>query len=130
MVEGWNVLPAETDIATGKNAPLQLKVTHSEVVGDNGAVCVKFSGSQVGSAGARWTTWPVPVKVDGRVLRYVRLAVKSGSPLDAQITLTNLPAGTHRVAVGDSPDHTITIPVTSQQDKKEREHHATIHEKE
>jgi exo-1,4-beta-D-glucosaminidase len=113
MVEGWNVLPAETDIATGENAPLQLKVTHSEVVGDSGAVCVKFSGSQAGSTGARWTTWPVPIKVDDHVVRYVRLAVKSGSPLDAQITLTNLLAGTHRVAVGDSPDHTITIPVTS-----------------
>jgi exo-1,4-beta-D-glucosaminidase len=113
MVEGWNVLPAETDIATGRNAPLQLKVTHSEVVADNGAVCVRFSGSQPGSTGARWTTWPVPVKVDDKVVRYVRLAVKNGSPLDAQITLTNLPAGAHRVAVGGSPDHAITIPVTS-----------------
>jgi len=109
MVEGWNVLPAETDVATGKNAALQLRVTHGEAVGDNGSVCVKFSGSQPGSTGARWTTWPVPFIVDGRVLRYVRLAVKSGFPLDAQITLTNQPAGTHRVAIGDSSEHAITI---------------------
>lgn len=113
MVEGWNVLPAETDMASGKKAPLQLKVNHSEVVGKNGAVCVKFSGSPAGITGERWTAWPVPVRVDGQLLRYVRLAVKSGSPMDAQVTLTNLPAGTHRVAVGDSPDQTITIPVAS-----------------
>lgn len=111
MVEGWNILPAETDIATGKNEPLQLKVTHSEVVADNGTVCVKFSGGTQGSTGARWTTWPVPVKVDDQVLRYARLAVKNGSPLDAQVTITNLPAGTHRISVGDSPYQTITIPV-------------------
>ena len=113
MVEGWNVLPAETDMASGKSEPLQLEVTQSERVDDKGAVCVRFSGSQSGLAGARWTTWPVPVKVDGRVSRYVRLAVKSGSPMDAQVTLTDLSAGTHRIAIGDSPDHTITIPETA-----------------
>jgi hypothetical protein len=113
MVEGWNVMPAETDIATGRNVPLELKVSHSEVVGKNGDVCVKFSGSQAGTTGERWTTWPVPVKVDDQVLRYVRLAVNNGSPLDAQVTVTNLPAGTHSIAVGDGSGHTITIPVTS-----------------
>ena len=113
MVEGWNVMPAETDIATGRNVPLELKVSHSEVVGKNGDVCVKFSGSQAGTTGERWTTWPVPVKVDDQVLRYVRLAVNDGSPLDAQVTVTNLPAGTHSIAVGDGSGHTITIPVTS-----------------
>jgi hypothetical protein len=29
------------------------------------------------------------------------------------VTVTNLPAGTHRIAVGDGSGHTITIPVTS-----------------
>jgi hypothetical protein len=110
MVEGWNVLPAETDIATGKNAPLQLKVNHSEAVGKNGDVCIRFSGNQTGTTGERWTTWPVPVKVNDQVLRYVRLAVKSGSQLDAQVTVPKLPAGTHRIAVGEGSGHTITIP--------------------
>lgn len=113
MVEGWNVVPAEADIASGRVIPLQLKVTQSESVDDKGAVCVRFSGSQTGSTGARWTTWPVPVKVDGAVSRYVRLAVKSGSSMDAQVTLTKLPAGAHRIAVDDGPGHSITIPVAS-----------------
>ena len=113
MVEGWNVLPAETDMASGKSEALQLKVTQSVTIDNKGAVCVRFSGSQTGPAGARWTTWPVPVKVDGRVSRYVRLAVKNGSPMDAQVTLTDLSSGTHRIAVGDSPDQPITIPETA-----------------
>lgn len=113
MVEGWNVLPAETELATGKNMPQQLNVTSRVVIGTNGSVCVTFSGNQKGTTGERWTTWPVPIKVDDRVLRYVRLAVKNGAPLDAQITLTNLPSGTYRVAVGDGPDHTIVIPATA-----------------
>jgi hypothetical protein len=30
--------------------------------------------------------------------------------LDAQVTVPKLPAGTHRIAVGEGSGHTITIP--------------------
>ena len=113
MAEGWNVLPADTDVATGKSAPLRLQITQSESVDDRGTVLVKFSGTQPDSEGPRWTTWPVAVKVDDQLLRYVRLAVRNGSPMDVQIALPHLSAGPHRIAVGDGPGHAITIPAPS-----------------
>ena len=109
ILEGWNALPTETDLATGRRTPLQLQVTRSEVIGGDGGVQVNFSGTQRGSAGPRWTTWPVPLRVDGNVLRYVRLAVKSGTTSKAQLTVTNLSPGPHRLAVGNGPDHAITV---------------------
>jgi hypothetical protein len=45
-----------------------------------------------------------------QLTRLLGLAVKNGPPLDAQLTLTNLSAGAHRVAAGDGPGHAITIP--------------------
>ena len=110
MVEGWNVVPADIDIASGNPEPLHLELTQSEDVDARGEVQVRFSGSRTGAAGTRWTTWPVPVTLDGRLLRYVRLAATSGSSMDARVSLGKLPPGAHRIAVGDSPGHLITVP--------------------
>jgi hypothetical protein len=108
MIEGWNVLPRQLPAAGGVEIPLAMKVTDCKVSPQAGNLRVEFSASQQAPSGPRWTTWPVPVRVDGDVARYVRLALGSGLTHSATLTLTNLPSGTHRITVGDAPEQTIS----------------------
>ena len=101
MVEGWNATPQEWAVADGKAVPLAIEVAGCKARREGKDVKVEFEATQRSAPGPRWTTWPVAVTVDGSLARYVRIAVRSGATSRAQLTLANLPAGEHRIAVGD-----------------------------
>jgi hypothetical protein len=110
MVEGWNVVPREWKIDGGQPVSMAMTVTSCEVRREAKNVKVHFTATQQGANGPRWTTWSTPVNVDGKVVRYVRLGLRSGATSSALLTLDELPAGEHRIAVGDGPARTVTLP--------------------
>ena len=85
MVEGWNVLPREFDVTLGAETPLSSEIVacRAEAAGDK--LRVQFTASQGGPAGTRWTTWPVPIRVDDSLVRCVRVALKHGADATAQL---------------------------------------------
>lgn len=114
MVEGWNVPPQDTDLVTGQPAPLQLEIVRSEVVRSQPNLHLSVTVTRQGAAGPRWTTWPLPVRVDGQVARYVRIGARHGIQSGAQLALLGLSPGEHRFRVGDGPDRTFTVQAASE----------------
>ncbi len=110
MAEGWNVTPREWNIADGKAVPLSMEVIESDVQVEGADVKVRFTATQRGPTGARWTTWPVPIKIDGVAARYVRIGLQTGATSSAMATFAGLSRGEHRIAVGDHPDKTVVVP--------------------
>ncbi len=110
MVEGWNVTPCESNVDGGQPVSLTMAVSGCQVRREAKNVKVRFTATQRGVAGPRWTTWPVPVTVDGKVARYVRIGLRSGLTSSAMLTFSGLPAGEHRIAVGDAPVQTVALP--------------------
>ncbi len=110
MVEGWNATPHEWAIRDGAAVPLAVHVTACGAHPDARNVKLRFEATQQSVAGPRWTTWPVAVTVDGSVARYVRIALRSGVTSRAGLTLTGLPAGEHRIAVGGRAAEKVTVP--------------------
>ena len=104
MAEGWNVTPREWTVNDGCAVPLAMQVTGCEVRREAGIVKLQFEATQRGAEGPRWTTWPTPVKVDGNIVRYVRIGLRSGVTSSAIVTLVNLPVGKHRISVGDGAE--------------------------
>ena len=102
MVEGWNVLPREFDLAGSAEAPLSTEIVacRCEAVGDK--LRVQFTATQGGPAGARWTTWPIPIRLDENLVRYVRIGLQHGARSTAQVTLSGIPPGKHRVGIGNT----------------------------
>ena len=85
MVEGWNALPRDYDLADGAAMPLSAEIVagRSEAAGDK--LRVQFTAAAGGPAGTRWTTWPMPVRVDEDLVRCVRVALKPGVKSTARI---------------------------------------------
>ena len=110
IVEGWNVAPRQWAVGDGNAVSLAMKVTGCEVGREAGTAVARFTAVQQGPAGPRYTTWPVPVRVDGQVVRWVRLGLRGETPGSAVVTLADLPAGAHRIAVGDSPEQVVAVP--------------------
>ena len=100
MIEGWNVLPREFDLADGAEVPLSAEVTacRAEAAGDK--LQVHFTATAGGPDGTRWTTWPLTVRQDGNLVRYARVALKRGASSAAQFTLCGVSPGKHRLEIG------------------------------
>jgi hypothetical protein len=99
MVEGWNVTPREWAASDGKPLPLSMEIVSSEICRDKGSARVQFSATQHGTAGPRWTTWPVAVMAQEHVARYVRIGLRSGTTSKASLTIANVSVGKPRIAV-------------------------------
>lgn len=110
MVEGWNVIPCDRAVGDGQPVPLAMAVAEAEVHRHGAAGKLQFTATQQGAAGLRWTTWPAAVKVDGKLARYVRVGLRGGATSTAIITLPDLPAGPHRIAVGNGQEKTVIVP--------------------
>ncbi len=107
MVEGFNVIPEESSVAaSGIAAPLVLRITGLSLERENGQPALKVVSTQTGTAGPRWTLWPVAVLVDGRRDRCFRIEVKTGVESTALLPLS-LGPGAHRIQVGDQ---SLTVP--------------------
>jgi beta-galactosidase/beta-glucuronidase len=110
MVEGWNVTPREWSAADGQAVSLACETTACDVAHQEDGVALRFAATQRGAVGPRWTTWPLPVRLDGNVVRWVRMGLKTGVASPAHMTLPNSPPGKHRVAVGNGPGMSFDIP--------------------
>ena len=110
MVEGWNVTPREWRVAGAQPVSLASEITSCDVGRETEVIKLRFTATQHGATGPRWTTWPVTVKVDGNILRWVRIALQTGAESHAVLSLPGLSPGEHRVGVGDSREKTVTIP--------------------
>jgi exo-1,4-beta-D-glucosaminidase len=113
MVEGWNVTPWEVRVSDGRPTTLELKVTDVRV--DSDGARLNFKVARDGSNGSRWTTWPLAVRVDGKITRYVRVAAGSQGAAPATLALEDLSPGEHRVSVGEGAETAFVVsPAASQ----------------
>jgi len=109
MAEGWNVLPSEQAMVDAKAVPLSMQVTGCGIVIQGTAVRLNIAATQDGPEGLRLTTWPVPVRLDGKVVRYARMGLKKGMTSHANVKLTGLGTGEHRIVVGNSPERVFQV---------------------
>ena len=110
MLEGWNVLPREHAVADGQAVSLSMHVTECEVGLEGTTIKVQFAATQDGPEGPRLTTWPVPVRLDGKIVRYARLGLRKGLTSHDVLKFRGLGVGEHRIAIADSAERTIHIP--------------------
>jgi hypothetical protein len=52
----------------------------------------------------------VPLKVDGTVVRWIRVGLQTSVTSSAAVTLASLAPGKHRVAIGNSQEQTVNVP--------------------
>jgi hypothetical protein len=87
-----------------------MEVLRCAVDRETRAVKLRIAATQRGAAVPRLTTWPVPVKVDGTIARWIRIGLQTGVTSHATVTLPSLTPGAHRVVVGNSQAQTINVP--------------------
>lgn len=110
MVEGWNVKPREWTIADGKPLLLTAHVATCDIQTAPTGTKLSFTATQDGATGPRWTMWPLPVKVDGSLVRYVHIGLHGGVDSSGVLTLGELTPGLHRIVVGDGREQAVTVP--------------------
>lgn len=95
MVEGFNVVPREIEVGSGKVVLLKPKIDIGAY--ENGQLAATVSND--GAGGSRYTTWPVELKVDDRLVRTFRVAANREKPQQTLVPLEKLSAGAHQVTV-------------------------------
>jgi len=102
MVEGFNVMPSEIIAENGASVPLSLKVASLKAAPDRRHLpTVAFSFVNTGTTGERYTSWPIPVMVDGKLDRFVHLNLQGTQPGQTTVSFQGLTPGDHEIAVGD-----------------------------
>jgi exo-1,4-beta-D-glucosaminidase len=101
MIEGLNVNPAAWNVTTGKKDSLKIKINDFNIKHEEEKVYLNFSATQPENKGSRITTFPVKLTIDGKLYRYVSVAIKYGMDISGKITLTPLTPGSHRIQLGD-----------------------------
>jgi hypothetical protein len=100
MVEGFNVLPGEFGVLPDDSpAQLSLQVDELAYESHEGRPDLKIQCSQTGAAGQRWTTWPLPIMIDGQGVRCLHVALRGNGKTTLRMPLQAAP-GTHHVQVG------------------------------
>jgi hypothetical protein len=101
IVEGFNVMPSEINVADGKVVPLAIKLVACESVpARNGKPTVKLTYVNAGTAGSRYTSWPIPLAVDGQVVRYAHVDVSGSKETSQTVSFADLLPGDHEVKAG------------------------------
>ena len=101
MIEGFNVMPREINIASGKVVPLAIKLVGCESApARNGKPTVKLTYVNAGSSGPRYTSWPIPVAVNGQIVRYVHVDVSGSKQTSQTVSFADLATGEHEVKAG------------------------------
>ena len=97
MVEGFNVMPREIIVANGKQVPLSIKLIACESAAlRNGNPTVKLTYVNAGTSGLRYTSWPIPVAVDGQVVRYAHVDCSGSKETSQTVSFGGLVPGEHR----------------------------------
>jgi len=100
MVEGFNVLPGEFGVLPNDSPPrLSLQVDGLGYQSEKGRLELTILCSQTGGPGGRWTTWPLPITIDGQRVRCLRVAMSGTRKTTTRLPLNAAP-GTHSVQVG------------------------------
>ncbi len=101
MIEGFNVMPREIDMADGKLVPLSIKLVACESAPTrDGNPTVKLTYVNSGISGTRYTSWPIPVAVDGQVVRYAHVDVSGSKETSQTVSFAGLGSGEHEVKAG------------------------------
>ena len=101
IVEGFNVMPREINLADGKVVPLAIKLVGCESApARNGGPAVKLTCANAGVSGPRYTSWPVPVAVDGQIVRYAHVDVSGTKETSQTVSFADLAPGEHEVNAG------------------------------
>ncbi len=101
MIEGFNVMPREVNLADGKVVPLSIKLVACESAPARyGNPTVKLTYVNAGTSGTRYTSWPIPVLMDGRLVRYAHVDVSGSKETSQTVSFDGLAPGQHEVAAG------------------------------
>jgi hypothetical protein len=100
MTEGLNVNTACRDIFTGKKLTIHYKIDDFTISTRDGKAYLNFSATQTENSGNRISTFPVKVSVDGKIYRFVTVAVKPGMKIDGRVLIANILSGKHKVQFG------------------------------
>ncbi|MGL5017189.1 MAG: hypothetical protein ACRDBP_03580, partial [Luteolibacter sp.] len=63
---------------------------------------LRFSTQPLKQSGSRITTGPVPLKIDGKLVRYLSVAASPDQELTGRIKLPPLAPGEHQIELGGS----------------------------
>lgn len=100
MVGGFNVLPGEFGVLPDDPpGQLFLQVDELAYASHEGRPELKILCSQTGAAGQRWTTWPLPIMIDGQSVRILHIALSGSGKTTLRMPFQAAP-GTHDVQVG------------------------------
>jgi len=100
MVEGFNVIPKEIVAVTGATVPLSIKILSVTQAPDRRhRPTVAISCVNTGISGDRYTSWPLAMKVDGRLDRFVHLNLKGTEPGKTTVSFQGLTPGDHKISV-------------------------------
>ena len=101
MIEGFNVMPREINAADGKTVPLAIKLVGCESApARNGKPTVKLTYVNADTAGPRYTSWLIPLAVDGQVVRYAHVDVSGSKETSQTVSFAELASGEHEVKAG------------------------------
>ncbi len=101
MIEGFNVMPREINVADGKVVPLSIKLIGCESTpARNGKPTVKLTYVNAGTSGGRYTSWPIPLAVDGQTVRCAHVDVSGSKETSQTVSFAELAAGGHEVKAG------------------------------
>ena len=101
IVEGFNVMPREINVADGKLVPLAIKLVGcASAPARNGNATVKLTYANAGTSGPRYTSWPIPLAVDGQIVRYAHVDVSGSKDTSQTVSFADLASGEHGVKAG------------------------------
>lgn len=96
FIDGFNVNPREIVTATGEASSKPAIVVEKADYADG---CLRIACTFTGADGPRYITWPMPLLIDGKLLRCVRVAGNNKNPSTVKLELP-LPEGEHVIEIG------------------------------
>jgi exo-1,4-beta-D-glucosaminidase len=102
LAEGLNVAPVSWNIVQGSEKKMEFRIENMEIRKDNSQFVLHFSTNQPDNFGTRITTGPVKLTVDGKLYRYVSVAVRQGMNITGKIELSGIKPGKHKINMGNS----------------------------
>ncbi len=101
VAEGLNVNPASWNANSSQVIKMQLPVTKLTVSNDKDGAVLHFTAQRLKQSGPRFTTAPVPLKLDGKLLRYFSIAASPNQEISGRVKLPPLSPSQHQIELGD-----------------------------